>query len=183
MLRAVSGVDVNVIRCEIAGPDARSAAAGAQVHHALERSSSSSVDEPSLAERMLHAVPAGQNSAHVNFGLRRDRTLLRRVPPRPGCGPSWGPRRRTLSSPVAILRWCAPPAPRRIARRAAHFDFDHVARAFAIAHDLQRQRVAHFFERREIADSRRLRRIVRFPGLAAGQQTTPYRWSRYRRPR
>ena len=83
------------------------------------------------------SMPASQISTRSESNLTPERPAAARMRPQLGSAPA---KAVFTSGELAMVRatWSAA----LVRRRAAHFDFDHALRAFAIGDDRQRQRFA-----------------------------------------
>jgi hypothetical protein len=146
-LRAVARVDVNIFRCEIAGPHACCPAARIQIDADRNKRCQHLTMRDALVESVFAAVAANRKTSQMDvhaIGFKFDAGAARgRDNPAPI---------RIRAGEGRLDQWRIRDGARDlngrgIGRRSAHFDFDHPLGAFAIGHNLQGERFTDFLER------------------------------------
>src|SRR6266478_5915367 len=155
----VRRIDAHVLRREVASPVTGSSFARVQIHYQWNVFGKKFVAGGALVEIERLAAPQHRDARH--FNVHKSGIKLY----------SGAPRSREDAPPVRVTtrERClhqrrGGDSLRDALRRgfglcAAHFDFDDALRAFAVRHDLQRERAANFFQR---GRERAMRRSARF---------------------
>src|SRR6266568_1354091 len=147
-LGSVTSIDAHIFRGEVAGPVARPGFAGVQIHHQRNVLGKKLVAGGALVEIERLAAPQHRNARHLDV----HKSGIRLYSGTPGRGedasPVWIAARESGFHQRRSRDGFRDAFRRGFGLRVAHFDFDDALRAFAVRNDLQRKRVANFFERR-----------------------------------
>src|SRR5713101_9190486 len=142
----VRRIDAHVLRREVAGPIAGHGFAGVQIHNQRNVFGKQFVAGGALVEIERLTAPQNGNARHLD--VHKSGIKLH----------SGAPRSRKDSPPVRIAARESSFHQRRSRNRLgnalrcgfrlriAHLDLNHALRAFAVGHDLQRERTANFFK-------------------------------------
>src|SRR6266446_4128200 len=157
----VRRIDAHVLRREVAGPIAGHGFAGVQIHYQRNVFGKKFVAGGAFVEIERLLAPQHRNARH--FDVHQSGVKLYAGPP--SGGKNAAPvrvaareggfhQRRSRDGFRDALR-------RGFRLGVAHFDFDDALRAFAVGHDLQRERAAYIFQRGSEGAMRRRARFDR----------------------
>src|SRR5260221_664823 len=145
-LGAISRVDANVLRREIAGPITRGGTSRVQIHNDVYMLFQQAIAGDALVELERLSPTQNRDARHLNvhqIGIEFDAGAARRgedaTPVWIAAGKGGFDERRSGDGLRNLPR-------RGFCFRTTYRDFDYPLRAFPVSNNLQRQRVADFFQ-------------------------------------